>query len=54
MYRFGRHGLEERTPFTWPGIRMGPEVACPTVIFRGLLGQAQPILITEGPAVADY
>jgi transposase len=31
-----------------------PEVARPTLVFRGLLGQAEPILITGGRAVADY
>lgn len=30
------------------------EVARPTLRVRGLLGQAEPILITEGRAVADY
>jgi len=30
------------------------EVARPTLVFRGLLGQAEPILITGGRAVADY
>lgn len=31
-----------------------PEVARPTLVFRGLLGQAEPILITGGRAVADH
>ena len=31
-----------------------PEVARPTLVFRGLLGQPEPILITGGRAVADY
>jgi transposase len=31
-----------------------PEVARPTLVFRGLLGRAEPILITGGRAVADY
>jgi len=30
------------------------EVARPALVFRGLLGQAEPILITGGRAVADY
>ena len=30
------------------------EVARPTLRVRGLLGQAEPILITGGRAVADY
>ena len=30
------------------------EVARPTLVFRGLLGRAEPILITGGRAVADY
>lgn len=30
------------------------EVARPTLVFRRLLGQAEPILITGGRAVADY
>lgn len=29
------------------------EVARPTLVFRGLLGQAEPILITGGRAAAD-
>lgn len=32
----------------------GSEVARPRLFFRGLLGQAGPILITGGRAVADY
>ena len=31
-----------------------PEVARPTLVFRGLLGRAEPILITGGRAMADY
>jgi hypothetical protein len=31
-----------------------PEAARPTLLFRGLLGRAEPILITGGRAVADY
>ncbi|MHC2303191.1 hypothetical protein ACVJBD_007458 [Rhizobium mongolense] len=30
------------------------EVARPTLVFRGLLGRAEPILITGGRAVSDY
>ena len=30
------------------------EVARPTLVFRGLLGQTEPIPITGGRAVADY
>ncbi|NRP75371.1 hypothetical protein ILFOPFJJ_06294 [Ensifer psoraleae] len=32
----------------------GSEVARPKLFFRGLLGQAGPILITGGRAVSDY
>lgn len=31
-----------------------PEAARPTLVFRGLLGQAEPILITGGRARANY
>jgi transposase len=31
-----------------------PEVARPTLVFRGLLGRAKPILIAGGRATADY
>ncbi|RVD40425.1 hypothetical protein EN742_12760, partial [Mesorhizobium sp. M4A.F.Ca.ET.020.02.1.1] len=43
---------------SWPnslGVRpYAGEVARPTLRVRGLLGRAEPILITGGRAVADY